>query len=96
MLVWVVRGLKEIISNERPITFRCLLSLVSNSFITTLRQRRMKGIEIILAVKVVKYTVEGISGSVKSEVVELILKDCVRLRTRNDSVVEEMILVDIL
>ena len=68
-----VSKLKEIISKERrPITFRCLLRLVTKSFITTLRQRIMKGVEIILAVKVVKYTVEGKSESVKSEVVELI------------------------
>ena len=59
-----VSKLKEIISKE-CITFHHLLRLVTS------RQRLMKGIEIILAVKVVKYTVEGRSGSVKVEVVEL-------------------------
>ena len=71
--------LKASISNERLIIFLCLLRLVTNSFITTLRQRMTEGIKIILAIKVVKYTVEGRSVSGKVEVVELMSKDCVRL-----------------
>ena len=67
-----VSKLKGVISKECPITFRCLLHLVTKSFITTLRQIIMKGIEIILAAKAVKYTIGGRSESVKSEVVELI------------------------
>jgi len=39
---------------------------------------------------------EGRSGSVKAEVVELILKDCVRLWMRIGSVAEEMIFAVIL
>ena len=66
-----VSKLKGIISKE-CIAFRCFLRLVTSSFITIFRQRMMKGIETILAVKVVKYTVEGRSGSVKAEVFELI------------------------
>ena len=50
----------------------------------------MKGIEITLPIKVVKYTVEGRSGFVKAEVVELICKVCVRLWMRFGSVVEEI------
>ena len=67
-----VSKLKGIISKECLITFRFLLCLMTNIFITTLRQRMMKGIKMILTVKVVKYTVVGRSGSVRSEVVELI------------------------
>ena len=76
-----VSKLKGIISKECPISFRRLLRLVTASFITTLRQRIMKGIEIILAVKVIKYTVKGGSESVKSEVVELIyfVRSCTRI-----------------
>ena len=90
-----VSKLKGIISKECPIAFRCLLRLVTKSFITTLRQRIMKGIEIILAVEVVKYTVEGRLESVESEVVELIM-NCVRLWIRIDWVVEEIIFAVIL
>ena len=66
-----VSKIKEIISKE-CITFRCLLRLVTSSFITILRQRMTKGIDIILATKAVKYTVEGRLGSVKVAVVALI------------------------
>ena len=90
-----VSKLKGIILKECPIAFRCLLHLATKSFTTTLRQRIMKGIEIILAIKVVKYTVEGRLESVESEVVELTM-NCVRLWIRIDWVVEEIIFAVIL
>ena len=40
-----VSKLKGIISKECPITFRCLVRLVTKHFITTLRQRITKGIK---------------------------------------------------